>query len=435
VNRRSMRLRGRRDSVTGQTTFSDFMKLEYEHMVDAHMNATDKLTSFFRYMLLIYSAPLLLLARTDELHKWSPWVFTAIAVVGFAVTMYMSKLRFETLLYARTVNGVRRYFLDRYGDLDFVENNEYRVLPSQKSIPQFADLGQFNWIIVAAGFVNGVYLYLGLTSSDKLLAMTSWLTDLYVQAGLVRAAAISPSLVLKLAGVLLALLYIWLHRLSFELLARHEEGGMSFFNHVVGVDIDGVLNEHCKQFCEVLERLTKKSIRPEQITRMPVRYAGIGVTEEDERKVFESREYWKTMPPKPGAATELKRVRDVLGFQIHAFSWRPWKVERCRSLKRATKKWLSQNDFDVDRLTIEKGNLGDPVGVDAALYRSRFYVSKRRRIQFFIEDDLDKARSLSNICRAVFLMDQPYNGTDQLPHNVIRVREWHEIFDILKRLC
>lgn len=430
-----MRPRSRQDSVAGQTTFADFMKLEYEHMVDAHMNATDKLTSFFRYMLLIYSAPLLLLARTDELHKWSPWVFTAIALVGFAVTMYMSKLRFETLLYARTVNGVRRYFLDRYDDLDFVESSEYRVLPSQKSIPPFADLGQFSWIIVAAGFVNSVYLYLGLSSSDKLLAMTSWLAGLYVEAGIVRAATISPGLVLKLVGAQLALLYFWLHRLSFDQLARHEEGGMTFFNHAVGVDIDGVLNEHCQQFCKVLKKLTKKSIRPEQITRMPVRYAGIGVTEEDERTVFESKEYWTTMPPKAGAATELGRIRDQLGFQVHAFTWRPWRVKRFWSIRMGTRRWLSKNSFRFDSLTFEKGNLGEPVGMKAALYRSRFYISKSRRIQFFVEDDLDKARSLSNICRAVFLMDQPYNYTGRLPHNVIRVRKWQEIYDALKQLC
>jgi len=40
------------------------------------------------------------------------FIFICIAVVGFLVMIYIANLRMDAILYARTVNGIRKYFFD-----------------------------------------------------------------------------------------------------------------------------------------------------------------------------------------------------------------------------------------------------------------------------------------------------------------------------------
>jgi hypothetical protein len=52
----------------------------------------------------------------------------------------------------------------------------------------------------------------------------------------------------------------------------------------------------------------------------------------------------------------------------------------------------------------------------------------------FVEDDLFKARKLSEICEIVFLIDHPYNKApeDSLPKNLVRVASWQEIYRFVR---
>lgn len=55
------------------------------------------------------------------------------------------------------------------------------------------------------------------------------------------------------------------------------------------------------------------------------------------------------------------------------------------------------------------------------------------------EDNPEKAIQLSNVCKIVFLINHKYNNQKfnsdipkQLPHNIIRVNNWIEIYNHLK---
>ena len=68
------------------------------------------------------------------------------------------------------------------------------------------------------------------------------------------------------------------------------------------------------------------------------------------------------------------------------------------------------------------------------LRRNRFLFAKRYELRAFVEDDLSKAKKLSNICQVVFLIDHPYNQCDPatMPANLIRVKSWHDIWRFMK---
>lgn len=120
----------------------------------------------------------------------------------------------------------------------------------------------------------------------------------------------------------------------------------------------------------------------------------------------------------------------------------------CSPMDQITKSWLRLNGISYDRLTIEQGNedVSDPQGH----FRNRFYISRKKRIRFFVEDDSEKASKLAYICDIVFLLEQPYNRESRdeclecekeckqvkkhMPNNVIRVKSWDEIYRHIRRL-
>jgi uncharacterized HAD superfamily protein len=109
-----------------------------------------------------------------------------------------------------------------------------------------------------------------------------------------------------------------------------------------------------------------------------------------------------------------------------------------------TKEWLKKNGIKYDKLIIEEGNdfSSDP----RIVFRNRFDLARKKKIRFFVEDDLEKALKLSFICDVVFLISHPYNlpGADlseeqnkmrkELPSNIIRVKNWDEIYQCVRRL-
>ncbi len=96
-----------------------------------------------------------------------------------------------------------------------------------------------------------------------------------------------------------------------------------------------------------------------------------------------------------------------------------------------TKHWLEKEGIVYDKLTIEKGSdvASDPRGE----FRNRFYISRQKKIKFFIEDDPEKAAKLAFICDIVFLLQQPYNTQTQLPSNVVRVKDWNDLFQQIRK--
>ena len=241
---------------------------------------------------------------------------------------------------------------------------------------------------------------------------------------------------------------------------------------IVGIDIDGVLNDHRVHFASLLKSLTGKILDPGAITTIPVhKIPHTDVTQLDEFAIFNWPAYWTEMPEMSGARDGLRQIisrqTDVRLFtrrpwpnpltfpdELRRNYWHAWQkvtrwsrltrtvwtvAERSASIQRRsqylldlpirhiTGEWLRRLGFLYSRLTLDV-----PIASNRG---SRFEVARRERFQAFIEDNLDNAIQLSSICPTVILIDQPYNQRDatDLPSNVIRAPGWSAAVHHLER--
>jgi len=85
-----------------------------------------------------------------------------ISVVGYFVMLYIVNLRLDVVLYARAVNGIRKYFYDKgLPDLDY--KIRMRVLPQSPTQPAYLEHSYFLPVIATFAFFNSTYLILSLT--------------------------------------------------------------------------------------------------------------------------------------------------------------------------------------------------------------------------------------------------------------------------------
>lgn len=475
------------------TDFEDFQKEEYGCIAEAHFKTNESISSFFRYYLLIMSLPISVLgimvaivARGDPgkneqltslLTLIKPYAGVSlgiVALIGLAMMCYIITLRADAILYARSVNAVRKFFFDN-ANLDLATKLHLRVLPQTHSFPPYyADWG-FLPVIVAFALFNSSYL----AAAIFFLAQHY---EIFVDYGTV-------VIVLPVFSV-----FALFHGSIFLRLGWCKENA-AMKRNIIGIDIDGVLNQHREHFCGFLKTKTGKDLHPTSITKLPLHehLAVLGVTRDDERAVFHDPEYWSGMPAIPEVATHLRRIRNSFHLKAILFTHRPWpdikrgdngyKDMRAQWLKAAhsslcklfveqveswgwrlellwmmvtlhvgwkspleviTKVWLAANGLTHDGLTVEKG--GDKIPYPRGKFKNRFNLSKKCGFRFFVEDDWEKAVRLAHTCDVVFLLDQPYNtssvmrrdsGEDSkpsvLPGNVLRVYSWQEIVQFLRR--
>jgi uncharacterized HAD superfamily protein len=433
--------------------FEDYLLEEYSNISKAHFKTIETFTSFFRYYLILMAIPISVISLFKESKNESiitllmpliPWVYFVISFVGISIMLYIIHLRFDAILYARTINSIRKYFYD--GSSSPIDDKiRLRVLPQSPYIPDYHEIGYFWPVIFTFGFIDSLYFYYGLISFYK----SVWMV------------------------FILPFVYLILHFLLYYENAEYRETGY-LRSHIIGIDIDGVLNDHREHFCNLLKRKTGKVVEKDKITIIPVHECpGLGVVREDENKVFNDPEYWIKMPLLQDVSEVLRKIKNQFNFKLYIFSHRPWpnitnleenerrayinnwkkslelfyKKSKGKMyyffffnpfqnhhsyIRTITKLWLSENKIKFNKLIIEKGNedIEDPQGH----IRNRFYIARKRKIKFFIEDDHLKAKKLSYICDIVFLLKQPYNSPSgfHLPNNVIVVDSWKDLYNKIK---
>lgn len=428
--------------------FDRYLLSEYEHIAEAHFKVNDTVTAFFRYYLLIMSLPISIIAVLIFMERNGSFpagfleayvhlvavVFLVIGCAGFGVLVYLINLRMDGLLYARTVNAIRRHFFENV-PIDIYARFHKRVLPQTPYQPRYFELRYFFPVVATMTLFNTLYIFFataifgGLPIQDISLCNIPWVAWL----------ALSLSL--------------FAHPFVYWHTSLYRER-LYLKPSAIGVDIDGVLNEHRDQFCKILYKNTNKPVKPDDITIIPVHTdQRLGVTLEDEEKVFNDPEYWVNMKPTEHSSRTLEKIRDIYKLKIVLFTYRPWpciedmKVEEkqktlekwrqaaCSKSNRAeglmeciTRKWLEEHGFEYYKLIIEKKS--------NSRYVNRFDIAKQGGISFFVEDELEKAKKLAQICDIVFLFDQPYNQ-EELPDNIIRVTSWERLYQELGRftLC
>src|SRR4051812_24925950 len=108
--------------------FNKFQIEEYKNISNSHFESVKQVSLFFRYYLLVLAAPVFIFTLiADKDRGLKPYLenelpdvvynivciyFVIIGIVGFLLLLYVINLRHDAVLYARTVNRVRRYFYE-----------------------------------------------------------------------------------------------------------------------------------------------------------------------------------------------------------------------------------------------------------------------------------------------------------------------------------
>ncbi len=162
---------------------SDFLLMEYKNIAQAHFNAQEMLSKWVRFYFLVIAAPLTLLVlfagkgQTIDLNSprgFFPILTLLTGTVGIFISLIIFDIRLDAALYARTVNGIRKYFLDRdlkqrnYGLMLNAKSNlgpilldpsPYVVLPGDISKPSMTKLSINGWIFVSMFIlINSSYI-------------------------------------------------------------------------------------------------------------------------------------------------------------------------------------------------------------------------------------------------------------------------------------
>lgn len=166
---------------SNNTDFVEFMLNEYDNIAQAHFKTIDTISEFYKHYLTIVTIPITIVAialnldfvqeSLDKIAESGLFtgaalvlaiVFIVISIIGFSVFWYILNLRWDALLYARTVNGIRKYFYDIDSQLDALTKSRIRALPQSISLPEYKEFWFFGPVVIAFAIVDSLYLYVGL---------------------------------------------------------------------------------------------------------------------------------------------------------------------------------------------------------------------------------------------------------------------------------
>ena len=148
---------------------SEFMLKEYEHLAAAYFNSHDITAKWVKYYLVILATPFSLIAfiYKDKPQDFNLFVLPItlsiliclVGFIGLLISFIILNTRLDTTLYARAVNGVRRYFWDRAREKKIAINESlYRVLPDDVKVPKFIKMSDLTWLIIMMIAANSFYL-------------------------------------------------------------------------------------------------------------------------------------------------------------------------------------------------------------------------------------------------------------------------------------
>jgi uncharacterized HAD superfamily protein len=452
--------------------FDKFQLEEYKNISQAHFKTNETISIFFRYYLLIMSIPILvagffvqtgnIIIYFEEYYQIFAILLFIIGIIGCCMLGWTIVLRMDCVLYARTINGVRKYFYDRINK-DFERIIKSNILPHATTKPHYFELFFFGPVIFCFSIINTTYFSFGYT----ILRFNGVIEE------------ISEKFFTR-EPILFFFIFILLQILLYRSFSNNRE--FSYLkSSIIGVDIDGVLNKHREKFCEILKKNTGKDLSPEDITKIPVHEnPKLSISREDEKKVFNDPEYWINLPKIDDAIETLNKIKNIFHLKVFIFTYRDWPqlkkgenyiknewkentrsycnrlglnnlIQRIeildfsifkKNIDKITRLWLFENGIKFPRsfkkhnnyikLIIEKGS--EEVTEPRRMFKNRFYESSKNNIKFFVEDDLRKAIKLSYICDFIFLLDHPYNQEKSLPNNVFRVKSWGEIYTKIREL-
>ena len=155
---------------------TDFLLTEYENIAKAFFNSYDIGARWVKYYLTILAVPFSFIAliyhskpEQFDLFDLSTSIAVLLFVVGVVnifVSYIVMDLKLDNVLYARTVNGIRQYFVDqgiKNGEWEANKLiNTYIVLPTETDKPRFLTLSSGSFIQAALMIlINALYVSAG----------------------------------------------------------------------------------------------------------------------------------------------------------------------------------------------------------------------------------------------------------------------------------
>lgn len=470
------------NSSNQDDAFEKFQLEEYKNISTSHYEAVKQVSTFFRYYLLLLSAPALLLTLIGKSNEQLAdffqgklnvgvydlifFYFIFIALSGFCMFIYIINIRHDSILYARTVNKVRKYFYER-SSITIKEYPKYVGLPLTDSKPTYLDSTIFFPLVILFISINTGFLVFA-------FHLRKLCSEFIFDFSLIVDFSISES------EYIISIIFLFLHLALWRYLSYSRENKY-LKSYAFGVDIDGVMNNQTELFVKWLEKL-KIKIKEQNILEIPVRLnPDLGVNAFHEEVIFNSKEYWEELSESENVFKTIKDIKNVFGYKVFIYTHRDWgnmsedvksKIKDLgftpitkKDILKITTNWFEKQGIKVFivnnwrkaflnflilpifrtkiRLMFEKGNtyISDNrflfIVRKQTLLLNRFQSSKKNQIKFFVEDRPDNAIKLSNIVEYVFLFDQPYNqdvSKYSFPKNVIRVGSWNMIYSYLKEL-
>lgn len=161
---------------------TDFLLAEYENIAKAFFNSYDIGARWVRYYLIILAVPFSFIAiiyhnKADQFDLFSlpPSIAILISVIGLLnvlVSYIIVDLRLDSILYARTVNGIRKYFVEQIMNLEELKPNkikDYILLPTDINIPRFLAFksGDLFFLTAFMVIINSLYFSLGISQIES----------------------------------------------------------------------------------------------------------------------------------------------------------------------------------------------------------------------------------------------------------------------------
>jgi len=144
--------------------FRDFLLSEYSNIAQAHFKSIETISTFFRYYLLIMSIPISVIAiisqfgldkeqfinLVNQFNLPILIILMSISLLGLGMFCYIVNLRLDAVLYARVVNGVRKFFYDEFNE-DINLKMRWRVLPQSPQLPPYFEKSFFCRLFLSLG--------------------------------------------------------------------------------------------------------------------------------------------------------------------------------------------------------------------------------------------------------------------------------------------
>lgn len=188
----------------------------------------------------------------------------------------------------------------------------------------------------------------------------------------------------------------------------------------IGVDIDEILSETVKAFLFFYNAEYGTTFIFDEVIDYSFAKQ-FGITRDEERQAIQDFFGSKLALDIPTVPESIKCIKDLSQrHELYAISSRP------PQLIELTKSWLDDNFPGCFREIILTNSHFDAT-------KTKSDVCRTLSLDMFIDDQIIYAEDCARVCAKVLLMNKPWNQTNIVIPNVLRVKSWQEIVQEIER--